>query len=89
MRALFGAQGFQIQMTQHPMVNTGPSPQAFLEGVDQVHPVSRACSLALEKAGVLKQTMANMLSVLEKRNEDPAAFKVSRKFVVGVATRKR
>jgi SAM-dependent methyltransferase len=89
MLALFGAQGFQIHMTQYPMVNTGPSPRAFLEGVDQVHPVSRACSLVLEKAGVLEQTMAKMLSVLEKRNEDPEAFKVSRKFVVGIATRKR
>jgi len=89
MRALFGAQGFKVHMTPHPMVNTGPSPRAFLEGIDRVHPVSRACSLALEKAGVLEQTMAKMLGVLDKRNEDPEAFKVSREFVVGVATRRR
>jgi len=88
MRALFGAHGFMILMTRHPMVNTGPSPRVFLEGIDRVHPVSRACSLALEKAGLLEQTMARMLGVLEKRNEDPQAFKVSREFVVGVATRK-
>lgn len=89
MRKLFGAQGFEIQMVKHPMVNTGPSPRAFLEGLDQVHPVSRACSLALEKAGMLEQTMAKIIDVLERRNEDPQAYKVSRHFVVGVATRKK
>ena len=89
MRELFGAQGFEIQMTKHPMINTGPSPRAFLEGVSQVHPVSRSCSAVLEKAGILEQTMARMIEVLERRNEDPEAFKVSRHFVVGVASRKR
>ena len=87
MRELFGAQGFEIHMAKHPMVNTGPSPREFLEGVDQVHPVSRACSLAMEEAGVLDQAMARMIELLERRNEDPTAFQVSRHFMVGVATR--
>lgn len=88
MRALFGAQGFDIEMTKHPMVNTAPSAREFLAGVDQVHPVSRGCSIALEKAGMLEQTTERMLAVLDRRNEDPAALKISRFFTVGVARRK-
>ncbi|WP_033294512.1 class I SAM-dependent methyltransferase [Amycolatopsis jejuensis] len=88
MRALFAAQGFQVQVTKHPDVTTGPAPREFLAGLDQVHPVSRACSLALEKAGVLEQTMERMASVLEKANEDPdGGTKLSRFYVSGVATR--
>lgn len=89
MRALFGAQGFDIQMTRHPSVNTGPSAREFLAMVDQVHPVSRACSLVLEKAGVLEQTVTRMADALERHNEDPEGLKLSRFFVVGVATRRR
>jgi SAM-dependent methyltransferase len=88
MRGLFGAQGFQISMTKHPMVSTAPSPKVLLERIDQVHPVSRACSLALEKAGMLEQTTAKMAEVFERRNEAADLLKISRYFVVGVATRK-
>jgi SAM-dependent methyltransferase len=88
MRDLFGAQGFKIQMTKHPMVNTGPSPREFLEFVDSVHPVSRACSLILEKEGLFEETMQKMVEVLERRNEDPEGLQISRHYVVGVATRK-
>jgi SAM-dependent methyltransferase len=88
MHALFGAQGFDVTLTKHPMVNTGPAPREFLEGLDQVHPVSRGCSLVLEKAGLLEHTMDRMVDVLERRNEDPNGVKISRHFVVGVATRK-
>lgn len=87
MRALFGAHGFAVEMVRHPIVNTGPAPREFLEMIDQVHPVSRACSLALEKAGVLEESMARMVKVLEEANEDPAGLKLSRFFVVGVATK--
>ncbi len=88
MRDLFGAQGLDIQMIKHPIAHTAPSAREFLEGIDQVHPTSRACSLALEKAGIFEQTMEKMIGVLEGRNEDREAFKVSRHFVVGIATRK-
>jgi SAM-dependent methyltransferase len=88
MRALFGAQGFDVRMATHPMVNTGPSPRAFLEQVSQAQPISYGCAAVLKKAGVLEQTMAKMVEVLEARNEDPAALKLSRRFAVGVATRK-
>jgi len=87
--AAFGARGFDIQMTAHPIVNTAPSPRDLLYGIDQVHPVSRACSLALEKDGVLEPTMARMTSVLENANEDSdGGTKLSRFYVAGVATRK-
>ena len=88
MRDLFGAQGFQISTTKHPMVSTAPSAKVLLAAIDQIHPVSRACSLALEKAGMLEQTTAKMAEVFERRTEDPTVLKISRDFVVGVATRK-
>ncbi len=88
MRALFGAQGFDVVLTKHPMVNTGPAPRTFLEGLDQVHPVSRGCSLALEKAGLFERTMTRMVEAIERRNEDSEGTKISRHYVVGVATRK-
>ncbi|WP_321163866.1 MULTISPECIES: methyltransferase domain-containing protein [unclassified Sphingomonas] len=88
MRALFGAQGLDVVLTKHPMVNTGPAPREFLEGLDQVHPVSRGCSLALEKAGLFEQTMTRMVEAMESRNEDKEGTKISRHYVVGVATRK-
>ncbi len=88
MRELFGAAGFDIKMEKHPMVNEAPSARALLEGVDQVHPISRGCSMAMEKAGILDETMTKMVDVLENRNENPDAFKASRHYAVGVATRK-
>jgi SAM-dependent methyltransferase len=89
MQELFGAQGFEIELVKHPIVNIGPSPREFLGGLDQVHPVSRACSLALEKAGVLEQTMDRMVSAVEEANEDTdGGTKLSRFFIVGVAKRK-
>tara|TARA_R110000782_G_scaffold29959_2_gene74378 strand:+ start:25739 stop:26587 length:849 start_codon:yes stop_codon:yes gene_type:complete len=88
MRALFGAQGFDVVLQKHPMVNTGPAPRTFLEGLDQVHPVSRGCSLALEKAGQFERTMTRMVEAIERRNEDSEGTKISRHYVVGVATRK-
>jgi SAM-dependent methyltransferase len=89
MRELFGAQGFEIRLTAHPMVNTGPSPRAFLVAISAVHPVSVACNAVLEKAGIAEQTTARLVDVLVRHNEDPAALKISRYFAVGVATRKR
>lgn len=88
MRALFGAHGFTVSMVRHPMVNTGASPREFLDGVRQAQPISFACAAVLEQAGLLEQTMAEMVAVLERRNEDPTALKLSREFVVGVARRR-
>lgn len=89
MRDLFGAQGLGVTITKHPITHTAPSAREFIGGLDQVHPVSRACSLALEKAGELDNTIDRMVRAMENRNEDPAALKISRFFVVGEARRNR
>lgn len=89
MRELFGAQGFEIQMTTHGMAYTASSPRTWMEGINQSHPIAFGCTSVLEKAGIAQQTMAKIVDMLEKRNEDPHAFKVSFRFVVGVATRRR
>jgi SAM-dependent methyltransferase len=88
MHELFGAQGFDIQMARRPMVSVAPSSRFLLERIDEVHPVSRACSLALDAAGMLEATTAKMAEVFDRRSEDKDGLKVSREFVVGVATRK-
>ena len=87
-RGLFAAQGLEIRMATYPMVATAPSPEALIDMLNEVHPINVGCNAVLEKAGVLEEISAKVLETLNQYNEDPSALKLSRRFAVGVATRK-
>jgi ubiquinone/menaquinone biosynthesis C-methylase UbiE len=88
MANLWGKYGFDIELEEYPMSYTAPSPQAFMEGLTHSHPISIGVNDVLAKAGKLEPSNAEVLKVLEDRNEDSSAFKVSFSYIIGTARRR-
>jgi len=84
---LFGPHGFEIALDEHSVAFTADSPQAYLERQAE-HPAAIAARAVLEPRGEDGPLVARMLAIYEAGNEDPAAFRVTSRYVVVTATRR-
>ncbi|HEU4598140.1 MAG TPA: methyltransferase domain-containing protein, partial [Solirubrobacterales bacterium] len=81
---LFAPYGFALELEERELAFTSGSPRQFIEEESRNHPlrVAGAAALGPERAAAVDQ---RTLEVFEAANEDPAAFKVTSRYVVAVA----
>jgi SAM-dependent methyltransferase len=84
---LFREHGFGVSLDEHTLAFTGPSPSEFLQAESENHPVALAGRAVLEPRGEGDALFARMLQAVEEANEDPAAFRVTSRFVIVSARR--
>jgi SAM-dependent methyltransferase len=84
---LFGPHGFSVSIREESLVFTAGSPAEFLNAELSNHPLWAAGRELLEPRGELEATRDRALKVLETRNEDPNAFRVTSDYVVATARR--
>jgi len=87
MKALFAPYGFNITIEEHSLRYTAPSPEAWIEGTAGAHPLTIVGDDILRKAGTYEQIKQRQLEIATQGNEDPAAFAVSPRYIVGIAQR--
>lgn len=86
--ALLAPHGFaavDVVEERHPF--TGASPRAYLATELESHPMSVAGRAILEPRGEAEALRERLLAILEAGNEDPAAFRVTSRYVVATARR--
>jgi len=81
---LFGAHGLTVTLHEHPLAFTSSSAQAYLAGEMSTHPMWVSVRPQLERDGTLEQARARALQILTEENEDPAAFRVTSRYVVAL-----
>lgn len=79
--ALAGLLGLDVAVTEHRISFTAASPAAYLDGELGNHPIWVAGRERIEPV------RDRILAVLEEGNEDPAAFRVTSRYVIATATR--
>ena len=79
-----GAGGVEICEEEHSF--TGESPEAWLAEQEQNHPLWLGAVELLESAGAMDETRARSLENLREWNEDPAAFRVTSRYLIITAT---
>jgi hypothetical protein len=85
--SLFGPHGFSVVVEAGQIAFTASSAREYLEIQGRDHPMSVAGRALLESRGGGEEVAERALAVLEAGNEDPAAFKVTSRYVVATATR--
>jgi SAM-dependent methyltransferase len=86
--ALFGPLGFELALEEHQIAFTAPSPRAYLD--EQAHhPSAIAGQAVLGPRGAADALLERMLAIYEAGNEDPAAFRVTSRYVVATLRRQR
>jgi SAM-dependent methyltransferase len=85
--ALFEPHGFQVEVEEHDVAFTAPSPSAFLDRESDDHPLAIARRAVLEPTGRAGALRDRMLSIYEAANEDPAAFRVTSRYIGATARR--
>lgn len=79
---LFGPLGLAVELSERAIAFTDVSARAYLETELRDHPMAVAGSAVLGRTGRLDEVFERALAVLEAANEDPAAFRVTSRFVV-------
>jgi SAM-dependent methyltransferase len=85
---LFAPYGFDVTVDEHTLAFPGPSPEAFLDAELANHPLWLAGRSVLEPRGELEAVRGQALAVLRDANEDPAAFRVTSRYVVASGARR-
>jgi SAM-dependent methyltransferase len=68
--------GATVQIHEGELRITGASPEAYLTGNEQHHPMSLAGRAVLERAGTYGEVRDRALAILREGNQDPRAFLV-------------
>lgn len=84
---LLGPHGFSVTTEDHRLAFTAPSPREYLEADLLNHPMALAARAVLEPRGEADAVYDRMLAIYEAANEDPAAFRVTSRYVVSTAQR--
>lgn len=84
---LFGPHGFAIHTEEQPIAFTAPSVRAYVEGEFHNHPMIVSGHAILEPRGEAQAVLDRTLEIFEAANEDPAAFRVTSRYVVATARR--
>jgi SAM-dependent methyltransferase len=85
---LLGAYGFEVELDEHRHAFAADSARAYLESEFASHPLWVAGRAILEPRGAAEDLRARALAILEAGNEDPAAFRVTSRYVVARAVRR-
>lgn len=83
---LFAPYGFEVQVEQRQLAFVGSSPAAYAEQQLDHHPPWVEARELLEPAGRWPDACARVTAAYEAANEDPAAFRVTSRYVVATAS---
>lgn len=83
---LFGPHGFTLEVEERELAFTASSARQFVEEESRNHPlrVAGAAVLGPERA---EEVNRRTVAIFEAANEDPAAFKVTSRYVIAAARR--
>lgn len=87
MARLFGPHGFSIRTEEASFSYEAASAAMWLRETAGAHPGFVAGDAFFETVGILGEVNRRSLALLEAGNEDRAAFRVSPRFVIGIADR--
>jgi SAM-dependent methyltransferase len=79
--------GFAVELEEHRLAFTAPSAAEYADAEFREHPLSVAGHAVLEPRGEAEPLRARILEILTAANEDPAAFRVTSRYVVATARR--
>jgi SAM-dependent methyltransferase len=83
---LFGPYGFEVAIEERQISFTADSPAQYVEGETRNHPLQVAAAAVLGPEGT-EAVNRRALEIFEAANEDPAAFKVTSRYVIALASR--
>src|SRR6266545_2220381 len=84
---LFAPHGFSVTADEHSLSFTAASASDYLDAEYENHPLVVAGRAVLEPRGEAEALRAQALEILEAANEDPAAFRVTNRYIVATAER--
>ena len=84
---LLAPHGFDVGAEEHRIAFAAPSPLAFLEADSANHPMAVGTRAVLEPRGKGEALRDRLLAILETRNEDRAACRVTSRYIVATARR--
>lgn len=82
---LFGPLGFDVEVAEEQIAFTASSPREYLDVESGDHPLWVAGRAVLEPLGRVDALRDRALEILQRRNEDPDAFRVTSRYVVATA----
>jgi ubiquinone/menaquinone biosynthesis C-methylase UbiE len=85
--ALFAPYGFRVALEEHRLAFTAPSAREFLERETREHPLTVSSLAKLEPLGQGAALRERMLEILQRGNEDPDGFRITRRYIVATARR--
>lgn len=85
--AMLDPHGFSVEVTQHSVSFTDTSPSAYLDGEAREHPMAVEGFALLERLGHAEALRDRLHQILQAGNEDPAAFRMTNRYVVATARR--
>jgi SAM-dependent methyltransferase len=83
---LFEPYGLSAALDDHTIAFTAASPEAYLDGQLETHPMWVGVRPQIERAGMFDEMRARGLALLKEGNEDPDAFRVTSRYVVVALT---
>jgi SAM-dependent methyltransferase len=89
LRDLSATHGFDVTTEDHRIAFTARSPADFAEAEAVNHPLAVAGRAVLEPRGEVGELEGRLLEIYEAANEDPAAFRITSRYVVATARRRR
>ena len=87
LEGLLAPHGFAVELAEHAIAFTGDSVEAYVDAEFGSHPIWLDWRGVLEPRGELEAVRERMVALLDAANEDPAAFRVSSRYVVATAQR--
>lgn len=86
--SLLRPHGFHVTLREHQIAFSAPSARAYLESEAENDPLALAARTAAASRGMSPADLLDpMVAILERSNEDPAAFRVTSPYVVVEARR--
>ena len=73
-----------VRLAEHELAYTATSSEQFLN-LSSRHPMAMSGLALLDQAGKGEQARAHLLSILQKGNEDPSAFRATSRYIIAVA----
>ena len=86
---LLGPHGFTVSVEEHRLAFTGSSAREYLDADSANHPLAVSARAVLEPLGAAAGVHRRMLEIYEAANEDPAAFRITSRYVIATAARER
>lgn len=84
---LLAPHGFSVAMRDHALVLTDTSPEAYADVQLADHPGWVEARQVLEPAGRWEHARADLTHLFADANEDPAAFRITSRYVIATATK--